>query len=210
MQLGWAGLLKTVAITATLTSAVWLAAGAWWYRDNIAPAKPRAPSAEQSRAPSSRPAAAAAKRPFVAGRHLVVPVVGVGPEQLVDTFTQSRSGGRLHDAIDIMAPRGTPVIAAAAGRVEKLFVSDRGGNTVYLRLPDGRAIHYYAHLDRYAPGLREGQSLDVGDPVGTVGSTGNASPAGPHLHFAVLEIEPQRKWYDSARAINPYPLLTRR
>jgi murein DD-endopeptidase MepM/ murein hydrolase activator NlpD len=142
---------------------------------------------------------------------LLIPVSGVLPHQLVNTFSQARaSGARVHNAIDIMAPRGTPVLAAAPGRVEKLFVSDRGGKTVYQRSPDGQLIYYYAHLDAYAPGLAEGQRLRAGQPIGTVGISGNADPAGPHLHFAVQRTTPQASWYDAATPLNPYPLLTGR
>jgi murein DD-endopeptidase MepM/ murein hydrolase activator NlpD len=132
----------------------------------------------------------------------------VNASQLDDTFTQSRAnGGRTHDAIDIMAPRSTPVIAAAPGKVEKLFLSKDGGNTIYVRSPDGRLIYYYAHLDAYAPGLAEGQDVAAGAPLGTVGSTGNATPNGPHLHFAIMEADPSAPWWQKAPAINPYPWL---
>lgn len=139
---------------------------------------------------------------------LAVPVAGVKPRELVDTFAQARAGGaRVHDAIDIMAPQGTPVVAAAAGKVEKLFFSNGGGGiTAYVRSDDGRWIHYYAHMSAYAPGLREGQRLLPGSPVGYVGSTGNASPGGPHLHFAIHRMAPGEKWYQGT-PINPYPLL---
>lgn len=140
-------------------------------------------------------------------RALVIPVEGIVSAQLVDTFTQSRQvGERQHNAMDIMAPRGTPVRAAAAGRVEKLFVSEQGGNAVYVRSRDGRWLDYYAHLDRYRPGLREGQWVGAGDLLGTVGSTGNADPAGPHLHYAINRMQPGEKWYEGA-PVNPYPML---
>lgn len=143
-----------------------------------------------------------------AGSGLLIPVAGVRPEQLVDTFAEARANGaRPHDAIDIMAPRGTPVLAAAAGRVEKLFVSRDGGNTIYVRAPDGMRIYYYAHLDSYAPSLAEGIDLRRGELLGTVGSTGNADPLAPHLHFAIWETSPERKWSEPATAINPYPSL---
>jgi murein DD-endopeptidase MepM/ murein hydrolase activator NlpD len=152
--------------------------------------------------------AAEAKPPLVLGPGgLAIPVPGVKADQLLDTFTQARSGGRVHDAIDIMAPRGTPVIASAPGTLEKLFFSKGGGGiTAYVRSTDGRWLYYYAHLNAYAPGLHEGQAIKQGDPIGRVGSTGNASPAGPHLHFAVYRMEPGEKWYDGT-PINPYPLL---
>lgn len=142
---------------------------------------------------------------------LAIPVAGVRPGQLADTFSQARAGGeRMHDAIDIMAPRGTPVVAAAPGRVEKLYFSEGGGGvTTYVRSPDGKWVYYYAHLDRYAPGLREGQEVARGTPIGFVGSSGNASPDGPHLHFAISRMEPGESWYQG-RPVNPYPLLAGR
>ena len=139
---------------------------------------------------------------------LAIPVAGMKPDQLVDTYTQARAGGaRSHDAIDIMAPTGTPVVTAAPGTVEKLFFSDGGGGiTAYVRSEDGRWIYYYAHLNAYAPGLHEGQKLKRGELVGYVGATGNANPAGPHLHFAINRMNPDEKWWQGT-AINPYPLL---
>ena len=139
---------------------------------------------------------------------LAVPVAGVKPRDLVDTFTQARAGGaRVHDAIDIMAAQGTPVVAAATGRVEKLFFSQGGGGiSAYVRSDDGRWSYYYAHLSAYAPGLHEGQRLLRGAPVGYVGYTGNASPEGPHLHFAINAMAPGEKWYNGT-PVNPYPLL---
>ena len=112
---------------------------------------------------------------------LAIPVAGIKPAQLVDTFTQARAGGaRVHDAIDIMAPTGTPVVSVAPGTVEKLYFSKGGGGTsVYIRSTDGRWNYYYAHLNAYAPGLHEGQKVERGTPVGTVGFSGNANPAGP-------------------------------
>ena len=156
----------------------------------------------QQLVPSERPAAAEAGS-------LLIPVEGVPPTALTDTFTQARAGGaRPHDAIDIMAARGRAVLAAADGRIEKLFTSVDGGLTIYQRSGDGRRIYYYAHLDGYARGLAEGQSVRRGQKIATVGSTGNADPAAPHLHFAVNEIAPGEPWY-RGRAINPYPLLAR-
>ena len=139
---------------------------------------------------------------------LAIPAAGVKPDQLVDTYTQARAGGqRIHDAIDIMAAEGTPVIAAAPGKVEKLFFSNGGGGiTAYVRSDDRRWIYYYAHLLSYAPGLAEGQRVQRGQLIGRVGHTGNANPAGPHLHFAIFRMNPGERWWQGA-AINPYPLL---
>ncbi|WP_298394260.1 M23 family metallopeptidase [Sphingobium sp.] len=140
---------------------------------------------------------------------LLIPVEGVPASALTDTFTQARAGGaRPHDAIDIMAARGRVVLAAADGRVEKLFWSAEGGRTLYQRSADGRLIYYYAHLDGYAPGLREGQAVRRGQRIATVGSTGNANPAAPHLHFAVNVMAAGDPWH-GGRPINPYPLLVR-
>lgn len=138
---------------------------------------------------------------------LPIPVAGVPATHLVDGWDQPRGGGtRVHHAIDIMAPRGTPVRAVAAGRIEKLFLSGAGGNTVYVRSPDGRLVYYYAHLDAYRPGLAEGQAVRAGETIATVGSTGNASPEAPHLHFEVKRMAPGDRWYEG-EGINPYPLL---
>ncbi|HEY0413450.1 MAG TPA: M23 family metallopeptidase, partial [Allosphingosinicella sp.] len=188
-------IVATALVTAALTSAFWLVA---FNRGHVDEAKAGfAPVAPQARAPD-----------LVLGpTGLAIPVLGIKADQLTDTFTEARSGGRVHDAIDIMAPHGTPVVAAAPGTLEKLFFSRGGGGiTAYVRSPDGQWLFYYAHLQDYASGLHEGQAMKQGDPIGRVGSTGNANPAGPHLHFAVYKMAPGQKWYEG-EAINPYPLL---
>ncbi|HAF40733.1 MAG TPA: peptidase M23 [Sphingobium sp.] len=159
--------------------------------------------------PADAPMASGGEGPVDNGA-LLIPVEGVPPSALADTFTQARAGGaRPHDAIDIMAARGRAVLAVADGRVEKIFWSDQGGRTLYQRSGDGRRLYYYAHLDRYAPGLREGQAVRRGQSIATVGSTGNADPGAPHLHFAVHAVRPGEPWY-GGRPINPYPLLATR
>ena len=190
--------LVTALVSSALTSAFWLVA---FNRGSIA--AEAAPGPGQSPPPAPEP-----KGEIVLGPSgLAIPVAGVKAAQLLDTFTQARSGGRPHDAIDIMAAHGTPVIAAAPGTVEKLFFSKGGGGiTAYVRSPDQKWTYYYAHLQDYAPDLREGARVGRGDPIGRVGSTGNANPAGPHLHFAIHRMEAGEKWYQGA-AINPYPLL---
>jgi murein DD-endopeptidase MepM/ murein hydrolase activator NlpD len=125
---------------------------------------------------------------------LMVPVAGVIPSQLRDTYFEKR-GSRVHEALDIGAARGTPVLSVDDGRVAKLFTSDGGGLTVYAEDPSGRLIYYYAHLDAYRPGLKEGEPLTKGEVIGIVGTTGNAPPNVPHLHFAVGEMGPERRWY---------------
>lgn len=144
--------------------------------------------------------------PVVENNTLLIPVSGVQRSQLIDTFNDARGGGRIHDAIDIMAPKGTPVFAVADGKIAKLFNSKQGGLTLYQF--DTAEIHayYYAHLDSYAADIKEGDLIMRGDVVGYVGSTGNASPAAPHLHFAIFVLGPDKKWWQGT-AINPYPLL---
>jgi peptidoglycan LD-endopeptidase LytH len=137
---------------------------------------------------------------------LLVPVPGVRPEDLRDTYTESRSGGRSHDAIDIIAPRGTPVLAAADGRIVKLFQSVPGGITIYQLANDNRTIFYYAHLERYADGLHEGQTVRRGEVIAYVGDTGNATPGNYHLHFSVSIVSDPRRWW-SGTNVNPYPLF---
>ena len=165
------------------------------------------PNANASEVPvPTTPEAAAAVTAATSTQSLLIPVQGVPAKQLTDTFTQSRGAGRLHDAIDIMAARGTPVLAAADGRVAKLFTSKPGGLTVYQFDGAEKLAYYYAHLDRYADGLAEGRVLKRGEVLGYVGSTGNASPEAPHLHFAVFVLGPEKHWWQGT-AVNPYPLL---
>ena len=140
-------------------------------------------------------------------RPLIIPVAGVKASALHDMFEERRGGGRRHEAIDILAPRGTPVLATDDGVVKKLFTSVPGGLTVYQFAPDGRYCYYYAHLDSYAAGLHEGQELKRGDLVGVVGTTGNAPKDTPHLHFAIFLLDAERRWWKGT-PINPYPLLT--
>ena len=156
--------------------------------------------------PRQSPAVAIAQRRQVGPAGLAIPVPGVKQNQLMDTFDQARTQGRRHDAIDIMAAEGTPVIAAADGTVEKMFNSVRGGITIYERSPDQKWVYYYAHLSAYAPGLHEGQQVRRGEVIGRVGHTGDASAAGPHLHFAINQMAPGERWWNGT-PINPYPLL---
>jgi murein DD-endopeptidase MepM/ murein hydrolase activator NlpD len=137
---------------------------------------------------------------------LAVPVAQVRREDLVDTFDDRRGTDRRHEALDIVAARGTPVLAADDGEVVKLFLSKPGGLTVYQFDRTRSVAYYYAHLDRYADGLVEGRMLRRGEVLGAVGSTGNADPAVPHLHFGVFELGTERQWW-KGRAIDPLPLL---
>lgn len=227
--------ILTIVVTATLTSAVWIVAGGSLIEmsdsegqlDATRPAE-AAPSPEPSM-PSvteAMPAPETADQPqSFAGldresasqpderqaREMMIPVLNVRPSDLTDTFSDARGGAmRLHEAIDIMAPMGTSVVAAAPGTVEKLYNSSAGGLAIYVRSTDGETIHYYSHLGEYAEGLKEGQRIRRGQRLGSVGSTGNASETAPHLHFAILRTTADAEWWEPANAINPYPLLTRK
>ena len=146
---------------------------------------------------------------YIAARDLLIPAANVTASQLRDTYDQARSEGRRHDAIDIIAPQGTPVVAAADGTVLKLFLSDKGGVTLYELDPSGRYVYYYAHLMRYAEGVVEGKQLRRGDVIAYVGDTGNAGAGNYHLHFAISKISSPRQW-SGGDPINPYPLLVRK
>ena len=136
-----------------------------------------------------------------------LPLAKLKREAIQDTFHDTRGGGGKHEAADIMAQRGTPVMAVVEGNVVKLFNSKKGGITVYQYDNAQKYCYYYAHLDKYAEGLKEGMLLRKGDTLGYVGSTGDAQANNPHLHFAILELGPDRHWYEHTTAINPYPLL---
>jgi len=137
---------------------------------------------------------------------LLVPVEGIPYAKLTDTFDQPRGQERHHEALDIMAPKGTPVRAVADGKVAKLFESKPGGTTLYQFDPSEQYAYYYAHLDKYADGIKEGMQLKRGDLIGYVGVTGNADPNAPHLHFAVVALTPEKQWWKGT-PVNPYPLL---
>lgn len=140
--------------------------------------------------------------------NLIVPVAGVRADQLHDTFSESRSAGRVHDAIDIAAPFGTQVLAAADGTIVKLFQSELGGATIYQSSTDHRFIYYYAHLDRYAEGLTEGRFVKQGETIGYVGDSGNAGAGNYHLHFSIALVSDPKRYWEGVN-INPYPLLKR-
>jgi murein DD-endopeptidase MepM/ murein hydrolase activator NlpD len=195
--------IGTALLTATATSAFWI----WFY--GVVP-QPRPEVARSGPVVTVKaenaPPVVIAQQVRVAPSGLAIPVVGIPADQLTDTFDEARSEGRRHDAIDIMAAEGTPVIAAADGTIEKLFTSVRGGMTIYERSADQRWMYYYAHLSAYAPGLAEGQQVKRGQVIARVGHSGDASAAGPHLHFAINAMAPGERWWNGT-PINPYPLL---
>jgi len=170
-------------------------------------ALPVAPS-DTIQAPEGTTTVTDADLNYLAARNLLIPVAGVPASRLRDTFTQARSEGRQHDAIDIMAPQETPVLATTDGLVLKLFQSDRGGVTLYELDPSGRYVYYYAHLMRYADGITEGKQLRRGDVIAYVGDTGNPGAGNFHLHFAISKLTSPHKW-SGGDPINPYPLLVR-
>lgn len=155
--------------------------------------------------PSPEPVVTAPLARALADRDLLVPVEGVQPEQLVRSFSESR-GGREHEAIDILAPRNTPVKAVEDGKVARLFSSKAGGLTVYQFDPSEQYCYYYAHLERYAEGLTEGQELNKGQVIGYVGTSGNAPKDTPHLHFAVFRLTEAKRWWEGT-PIDPYDVL---
>jgi len=191
---------------------------AWWLQSYGPPQPARV---ENVPAPSGRPSSArrdsaanAASAPAtpiatsgdIPRRPLQVPIDGSDVESWKGAFSQRRDG-RPHEAVDILAPRNTPVHAADNGTVAKLFVSKAGGNTIYQFDPDGRLCYYYAHLDHYAAGLTEGQTVARGQVIGYVGTSGNAPPDTPHLHFAVIQLNPDRHWWQG-RALDPYEVFS--
>ena len=190
--------------TAVVVSAFWI-----WFYSVVPSPKPAVIRSGNVVAvqPKNAPPVEIAQQVVVGPAGLAIPVVGVKPTDLVDTFDAARASGRRHDAIDIMAAEGTPVIAAADGTIEKLFFSHGGGGiTIYERATDPRWQYYYAHLSAYAPGLSEGQQIKRGQVIAKVGHTGDASASGPHLHFAINQMAQGQRWWQGT-PINPYPLL---
>jgi murein DD-endopeptidase MepM/ murein hydrolase activator NlpD len=175
---------------------------------NGAPPPPSGAAAGSSGLPaatggSSYPPVTAADLDQLRGHSLMIPVAGVTADKLMDSFDELRGGTRRHDAIDIMAVRGTPVLSADAGRVLKLHNSVAGGLSIYVMDPSQRYIMLYAHLDSYRPGLKDGLTVKKGELLGFVGSTGNASPAAPHLHFAIARSDNPKDWWQGT-PLNPF------
>lgn len=167
------------------------------------------PAAEPATAPPLPPATATvpvSEAAVPVANQLLIPVAGIKASALKDTFNEARGSERRHEAIDILAPKGTQVFAVADGRIAKLFNSKPGGLTVYQFDTSEKVSYYYAHLDRYAADVKEGMTLKRGDLVGYVGTSGNADPQTPHLHFAMFELGPEKQWWKGS-PINPYPLL---
>jgi murein DD-endopeptidase MepM/ murein hydrolase activator NlpD len=143
---------------------------------------------------------------YLLTRGIEIPVAGAKIDQLRDTFDEGRDGGRIHRALDIMAPRGTPVLSADSGHILRVSASALGGNVIYAADPLSRVVYYYAHLDHYQPGLTAGARVARGDTLGFVGTTGNAPKDTPHLHFQIMRMPADGRYWDGD-PINPYPLI---
>lgn len=188
---------------ATLLPCMLLVAACARPRVATEPEPVREAPATTSSATASLPPAA-----VLAAKGLIIPVEGVDPSRVRDSYSASR-GGRTHDAVDIMAARGTPVLAADSGTILKLRQNAAGGITIYQLDPDQQFVYYYAHLDGYRDGLAEGQAIRQGEVLGFVGTTGNAPKDLPHLHFQVM-LYRGRGQYWGGEPINPHPYLTRK
>ena len=152
------------------------------------------------------PAAYGAEVEMLRMRALTLPVQGIKRDDLRDTFNEMRGSSRRHEALDVLAPRNTPVLAVEDGTIAKLFLSDAGGITIYQFDPSETYCYYYAHLERYAEGLKEGDKIKRGQVLGYVGTTGNAPRNTPHLHFAIFKMAEDKKWWQGT-AIDPYSVL---
>ena len=179
----------------------------------LAPVAPvRAPEMEnpepRSESPPPEAPLSLSDEDYLHTRALMVPVDGIAPEAVPDTYWQARDGGaRAHQAVDILAKRGTPVLSVDSGTVLRLTKSTLGGITIYATDPERRFVFYYAHLDRYADGIREGQAVAQGDVIGFVGTTGNAPKNTPHLHFQVMRYLDARTYWNGP-PLDPRPFLT--
>lgn len=158
---------------------------------------------------SSFPAVGPREAEELLARRLVVPVAGRAPKDLVDSFNDMRGAARRHNALDIMAPRNTPVLSVAAGKILKLHNSAAGGLTIYASDEPSRFVFMYGHLESFRPGLTEGASVQRGEIIGFVGSSGNAIPAGPHLHFQVTRNDNMKEWWKGT-PLNPFPAFRSR
>jgi len=178
------------------------------------PVEEMRPSAVESPPAISAPEQAAVAVPAMSvnavevlrDRRLDLPVKGAKREDLRHTFDEQRGSSRRHEAIDMLAPLGTPIVAVEDGSIAKLFLSEAGGITIYQFDPSSTYVYYYAHLDAYANGLKEGDRVARGDLLGYVGTTGNAPKDTPHLHFAIFQMTDKKQWWQGT-PIDPYTVL---
>jgi peptidoglycan LD-endopeptidase LytH len=174
----------------------------------VKPTKAEEPKPVSPPPPSVAPSPAMSSNVVEALRHraLTLPVQGIKRDDLRDTFNEQRGSSRRHEALDVLAPRNTPVLAVEDGTAARLFLSDAGGITLYQFDPTTTYVYYYAHLERYAEGLKEGAPIKRGQVIGYVGTTGNAPRDTPHLHFAIFQMTEEKKWWEGT-AIDPYSVL---
>jgi murein DD-endopeptidase MepM/ murein hydrolase activator NlpD len=201
---------------ASRPSAVWLlgAAGTGFLAGVFVMSEPRAGSTPAPERTLVTPVSPVSATPTIGAdlpaelrqRNLTLPVQGLDAGELRDTFDEMRGGSRRHEALDILAPRDTPVLAVEDGKVAKLFLSDAGGITIYQFDPTEMYAYYYAHLERYADGLKDGDRVARGQVIGYVGTSGNAPRDTPHLHFAIFRLTDAKRWWQGT-AVDPYPIL---
>ena len=172
----------------------------------IKPTKKEEPAPVESPGATTVPAVSSSVVEDLRNRQLTLPVHGITREDLRDTFNETRGSSRRHEALDVLAPRNTPVLAVEDGTIAKLFLSDAGGITIYQFDPTGNYCYYYAHLERYADGLKEGAPIKRGQIIGYVGTTGNAPRDTPHLHFAIFMLTDEKRWWQGT-PIDPYSVL---
>lgn len=195
---------RRVDFAATTTSTIQTVEGAPMMTEEAPPRPVVVP--QPAPAPDAPPTISAVPTADLVDRRLEVPVLGARRDSLRNMFDEARGGSRKHEAIDIMAPKGTPVVAVEDGVIAKLFLSDAGGITIYQFDPTERYAYYYAHLDAYAPGLKDGDKVTRGQTLGYVGVSGNAPKDAPHLHFAIFELTESKRWWQGT-PIDPYPIL---
>jgi len=165
-----------------------------------------APVAPPPSAATTTPAATVTAIDDLRNRQLTLPVQGIKRDELRDTFNEARGSARKHEALDVLAPRNTPVLAVEDGKIARLFLSDAGGITIYQFDPTETYCYYYAHLERYADGLKEGAPIKRGQVIGYVGTTGNAPRDTPHLHFAIFKMTDEKRWWQGT-PLDPYSVL---
>lgn len=207
-----------IAVLAFATGVFATSLFVWQMGPFIVPVPERAVGVQRMAAPADAPPAPTAATGTsgkavdvdreLKNRNLAVPVEGIRRDALVNSFHDERSQGRRHEAIDILAPQGTPVLAVEDGVIARLFRSAQGGITVYQYDPSQQYVYYYAHLDRYAENLNEGDRVRRGQVIGYVGTTGNAPRNTPHLHFAIFKMSDEKKWWQGT-PIDPHAILRR-
>ena len=172
----------------------------------VRPSLPESPPAVTKPEPPPTPELSANPFENLRRKNLELPVQGVKRKDLRDSFNETRGSARRHEAIDILAPRHTPVIAVEDGTIARLFLSEAGGITIYQFDPTTTYVYYYAHLQKYADGVKEGGAVKRGDVIAYVGTSGNAPRDTPHLHFAIFKMTDEKKWWEGT-AIDPYSVL---